>query len=67
MLLSPSPAFVASLPLGKIPDRNDFTRLGPEERVRAWEITVAASQALADDFRALLDSSAPLAGVTVLQ
>ena len=65
VLLCPSEAFTASLPHGKIPDRSDFNRMGHEERVAYWEQCVAASAALAEDFEALLDSSDPLAGVTI--
>ncbi|WP_116367622.1 patatin-like phospholipase family protein [Parahaliea mediterranea] len=67
VLLCPNPAWVAQLPLGKIPDRSDFQRLGPDERVRYWEACVARSAALAEEFAALLSASDPLAGVTVLQ
>lgn len=66
VLLCPNPAFVAELPLGKIPDRSDFTRLSPEERVANWETCVTRSHALADEFNLLMTGSDPLAGVTVL-
>jgi hypothetical protein len=66
VLLCPSPAFVAELPHGKIPDRGDFTRLSPEARVRYWETCVERSQAMADEFRELVAGPDPLAGVTVL-
>ena len=66
VLLCPSADFVADLPQGKIPDRGDFTRLAHEERVRYWEQCVARSQALAEEFKALIGGDDPLAGVTVL-
>jgi hypothetical protein len=66
VLMCPNPDFVADLPLGKIPDRGDFTRMPPEERVRYWETCVARSQAMADEFRELVAGDDPLAGVTVL-
>ena len=66
VLLCPSPEFVADLPHGKIPDRGDFTRLSPEERVRYWESCVERSQAMADEFSELVAGPDPLAGVTVL-
>ena len=66
VLMCPSRAFVADLPHGKIPDRGDFTRLSPEDRVRYWETCVERSQAMADEFRELVTGPDPLAGVTVL-
>jgi len=66
VLMCPSAEFVAELPQAKIPDRGDFTRMTPEERVRYWETCVSRSQALADEFLALIAGSDPLAGVTVL-
>ncbi len=66
VLLCPSEPFIADLPQGKIPDRNDFRRLGTEQRIRYWETCVERGKALAEEFQALLASSNPLAGVTVL-
>lgn len=65
VMLCPSEEFTASLPHSKIPDRSDFTRLKPEERIRYWEQCIAASAALAEEFSELVDGSDPLAGVTV--
>lgn len=65
VLLCPSAEFTANLPLGKIPDRSDFKRLGEEERINYWEQCVQRSRALAEEFVALLESSDPLAGVAV--
>ncbi len=65
VMLSPSERFIADLPFGKIPDRNDFRRLGEEERVRYWEHCVERGRALAEEFAALVDSGDPLAGVHV--
>ncbi|GAB3273958.1 patatin-like phospholipase family protein [Parahaliea aestuarii] len=67
VLLCPNPAWVAQLPLGKIPDRSDFQRLAPDARVRYWEACVARSRALAEEFAELVSGSDPLAGVTVLK
>ena len=52
LLLSPSPAFVESLPDKKIPDRNDFyTYKGRDkERIAAWQKAVEMSRRLADEF-----------------
>jgi hypothetical protein len=39
LLVAPSPAFVSRLPNGKLPDRQDFYRYGPDHaaRIHAWE------------------------------
>jgi hypothetical protein len=65
VLLCPSEEFIASLPLGKIPDRGDFSRMSPEERIRYWENCIEASKAMAEEFAALVEHSNPLTGVTV--
>jgi hypothetical protein len=54
LVLAPSPAFVATLPGGKIPDRNDFYRMSNAERIRAWRAVAAASEQLADELRELV-------------
>ena len=54
-LISPSDEFVAGLPNGKIPDRTDFTKFEPAERVRNWKKCVAACGALADEFLEVLE------------
>ena len=43
LLVSPSASFLASLPNGKLPDRQDFYRYGPDHaaRIRAWEGAIA--------------------------
>jgi hypothetical protein len=56
VLVAPSPAFVASLPGGKIPDRRDFYTLAPEERIRRWEAVRTASMALGEVLQALVAS-----------
>jgi predicted acylesterase/phospholipase RssA len=39
LLIAPSPAFLATLPNGKLPDRRDFQRYGADHaaRIAAWE------------------------------
>jgi hypothetical protein len=54
LILAPTAEFVARLPGGKIPDRNDFYRMPDGERVRVWRDTVAASAQLADELRELI-------------
>jgi hypothetical protein len=50
ILVCPSPEFVARLPNGKIPDRFDFRRYAPSERIQVWRQVVRECQALADEF-----------------
>ncbi len=65
VLMCPSQEFLASLPFGKIPDRNDFVKLTHDERVAYWREAVARSAALREDFSALIEQADPLAGVRV--
>ncbi len=55
LLLSPSEAFVASLPNGRIPDRRDFGAMTERERIRVWERVRSASAALGDELAELID------------
>ncbi|MEM1110907.1 MAG: patatin-like phospholipase family protein [Pseudomonadota bacterium] len=66
VLLCPSARFVADLPYGKIPDRNDFRGMGEDERMDYWEICVERCKALAEEFMELISGSDPLRGVTLL-
>ncbi|MFN4116132.1 MAG: patatin-like phospholipase family protein [Inhella sp.] len=50
VLLVPQPDWVRSLPGGKLPDRNDFVKLAPAERMQRWRIAVAESERLAESF-----------------
>ncbi|MBF5043225.1 patatin-like phospholipase family protein [Aggregicoccus sp. 17bor-14] len=54
LILAPSAEFVARLPGGKIPDRDDFVRLSDAERLRAWRTVRAESERLGDELRELL-------------
>lgn len=51
LLIAPSPAFLARLPNGKLPDRNDFVRYEgrDDERERDWRRALAESERLADE------------------
>jgi len=55
ILMCPSPEFIARLPGGRIPDRTDFVRMSPSERIRAWRSTISACAELADDLNDVLD------------
>lgn len=52
LMICPSKTFLASLPYGKIPDRNDFYRLAGKDKTRVayWQKAFDAGKGLADDF-----------------
>ena len=56
VLIAPSAEFVASLPGGKIPDRNDFVRMPEAERLQAWDTVLARSRELGAAFGELVES-----------
>ena len=58
VVLAPDPAWVKSLPNGKLPDRTDFTRYGThlQARVKAWGAAVAQANQLADEFQEWLEA-----------
>lgn len=58
ILVCPSDAFVAGLPNGKIPDRFDFQRYAPRERIGIWKQVVSECSALADEFHDVIDTGA---------
>jgi hypothetical protein len=55
ILLCPSPDFIARLPGGRIPDRSDFVRMPPEERMRTWRSIVSSCSELAEDLNDVLE------------
>ena len=55
LLIAPSAEFVAALPHGKIPDRNDFVRLDDDARTDYWHKVIDASRALGDAFGELFE------------
>ncbi len=52
VVLAPTDEWIAQLPNGKLPDREDFKRYGDDlpARVAVWSRAVAESQRLRDDF-----------------
>lgn len=52
VLLAPAAEWVATLPNGRLPDRGDFKRYGPDvaSRIRAWSGAVAESERLAEEW-----------------
>lgn len=63
LLLAPSPQWVAGLPRGKLPDRNDFLfyRHDLAGRVRDWSAAASASVQLAEEFAQWVDAPDPAA------
>lgn len=60
LVLAPSEEFVARLPGGTLTDRKNFTQLSEEGRLKLWQTVVDCSNALADEFQALLADPAKL-------
>lgn len=54
VLIAPSAEHVAALPGGRIPDRNDFARMTPSERVRAWKRVLELGGRLGEAFGELV-------------
>ncbi|MDM7861162.1 patatin-like phospholipase family protein [Alteromonas sp. ASW11-36] len=50
VMLVPSAEFVASLPYGKIPDREDFTKMDSEQRIAYWRTVLTETERLAESF-----------------
>ncbi|HEY0820685.1 MAG TPA: patatin-like phospholipase family protein, partial [Rhizobacter sp.] len=65
VVVSPSPEWIATLPDGKLPDRNDFKRYKHDvpARVRAWRRAVAESQRLRDEFQLLVERRESIAAL----
>jgi hypothetical protein len=57
VVLAPAPEWVATLPNGKLPDRNDFLRYGNDlaGRIQAWRTAAAEAQRLADELQQWLE------------
>jgi hypothetical protein len=54
ILLVPSAQFVAKLPYGKIPDREDFTELDANTRIKYWRTVLSETDRLAEAFNQFL-------------
>ncbi len=50
VIIAPSDEFVAALPHGKIPDRNDFNALSEQQRIRSWTQVCEHSEHIAEAF-----------------
>ncbi|MEM7763670.1 MAG: patatin-like phospholipase family protein [Pseudomonadota bacterium] len=59
ILIAPSKEFVAQLPFGKIPDRNDFKALDTETRLRYWRKVLSESDRLGEALLRWMQSDDP--------
>ena len=50
VMITPSKEFIAGLPYGKIPDRNDFTDLDADTRIKYWNTVFSETEKLAEEF-----------------
>lgn len=66
IVLAPNPAWVATLPNGKLPDRGDFTALPAPQRQRDWTRAVAESARLSDEWQSWLLRGCPASEVRPL-
>ncbi|SHH61403.1 patatin-like phospholipase family protein [Massilia sp. CF038] len=57
LIVAPTPAFLATLPRGKLPDRKDFQFYGldHERRETAWHSAIGEGQRLRDELAAFVD------------
>ena len=55
-MLVPSASFVKSLPYSKIPDRTDFTKMEPDQRIKYWKTVLVETQRVGDSFGDFLAS-----------
>nr|WP_277611042.1 hypothetical protein [Microbulbifer celer] len=58
LLVAPAPDWVAKLPFGKIPDRDDFIQLTTDERLKYWNQVTEAGKQVAEDFYELWQTGA---------
>ncbi|PXW98016.1 hypothetical protein C7444_103107 [Sphaerotilus hippei] len=68
IVLSPRADWIARLPGGKLPDRQDFKRYAsaPAQRMQAWRAAIQASEQLADEWHEWLQQGCPLDDVQPL-
>jgi hypothetical protein len=56
VMLVPSSKFVESLPFSKIPDRTDFTKMEPAQRIKYWKTVLSETERLSDSFNNFLEN-----------
>lgn len=57
VMLAPHPEWVANLPFGKIPDRQDFVKMDDASRIRYWNEVMQRSQQLAEELDAIVQGA----------
>jgi hypothetical protein len=57
IVIAPSKEHVASLPGGKIPDRDDFVHMNDRERIAAWRKVISLGDRMADELNELLQAN----------
>lgn len=57
IVIAPSKEHVASLPGGKIPDRDDFVTMNDRDRIAAWRKVIALGDAMAGELNDLLQGN----------
>ena len=57
VFVAPSPAFVATLPGAKVPDRDDFATMPTAERQARWHRVLAECARLADELEGLIQDN----------
>jgi hypothetical protein len=55
LFLAPSREYVATLPGGKVPDRDDFVTMKTADRQKRWKEVLAETRALADELEELME------------
>lgn len=55
LMLTPTQAFIDTLPYQKIPDRKDFTELSPPQRIAYWQKVLERSELLAAEFASIVE------------
>ncbi|XQW86265.1 patatin-like phospholipase family protein [Thalassotalea piscium] len=55
VMLVPSKKFVESLPYSKIPDRTDFTKMEPNQRIKYWKKVLTETERLSESFNVFLN------------
>jgi len=54
VMLVPSQRFISQLPMSKIPDREDFTKLSAPDRIAYWQTVLRETERLAEFFNLFL-------------
>ena len=57
IMICPSHKFINELPLSKVPDRSDFTKLSNQQRMKNWKKVVSSCERLADEFNQILEKN----------